>query len=69
MRTRFQWGWAVVLLLLGTAWALVRLFDVSTRGGEAYPRYSSLRADPMGAKAMHDSLAALPGFTGLVAPP
>jgi hypothetical protein len=62
MRTRFQLGWAVVLLLLGTAWALGQLFDVSTRGGEAYPRYSSLRADPMGAKAMHDSLAALPGY-------
>jgi hypothetical protein len=62
MRSKFQWGWVVVLLLVGAGWVLVRLFDVSTRGGEAYPRYSSLRADPMGAKVMHDALAALPGY-------
>ncbi len=28
--------------------------------GEVYPEYSSLRADPLGAKALYESLAALP---------
>jgi hypothetical protein len=53
---------AVVLLLGGTVWALSHLFSISTRGGAAYPAYSSLRSDPLGAKALHDSLAALPGY-------
>jgi hypothetical protein len=62
MQPRNYWGWAVALLLVGTGWALVQLFDVSTRGGEIYPPYSSLRSDPMGTKVLHDSLAALPGY-------
>ena len=62
MVRKTPWAWLVVLILAGTGWALARLFDVSTQGGEIYPPYSSLRADPMGAKALHDSLSALPGY-------
>ena len=57
-----RWTWAVALLLAATGFAVTRLFEVSTRGGEAFPEYSTLRSDPMGAKVLHDSLAALPGY-------
>lgn len=62
MQRKNYWVWLIVLLVVGSGWALVRLFDASTQGGEIYPSYSTLRADPMGAKVLHDSLASLPGF-------
>jgi hypothetical protein len=48
-------------LLLAGACALVRLLDWSTDSGDIFPPYSSLRADPIGAKALHDALAAVEG--------
>lgn len=62
MRGSGRWAWAVVLLLAATGWGVTRLFDVSTRGGEVFPAYSTLRSDPMGAKVLHDSLAGLPEY-------
>ena len=62
MPARTRWSWAVVLLLVATGWGVARLFDVSTRGGEAFPAHSTLRSDPMGSKALHDALAAMPGY-------
>ena len=42
---------------------VVRLFDVDFSTGQAYPEYSSFRADPKGAKLLYDSLARVPGLT------
>jgi len=39
---------------------IVRLFVLRFKAGDIYPPYSSLRADPLGAKALYQSLARLP---------
>jgi hypothetical protein len=44
---------------------LVALFNVDFAGGNVYPEYSTLRADPKGAKLLFDSLAHLPGITAV----
>jgi len=46
-----------LLAAAGFAVGLLRLFNVHFDAGDVYPAYSSLRADPLGAKALHDSLA------------
>ncbi len=50
---------------LGLAAALVaglaHLFALRFEHGDVYPAYSTLRADPLGAKALYESLGALPG--------
>ena len=51
----------VPLILLGVALAgfvygLVHLFNLRFETGDNYPPYSSLRADPLGSKALFDSL-------------
>lgn len=48
-----------VVFVLGIA----RLFTLRFEAGDVYPPYSSLRADPLGVKAYHDSLAGLPDIT------
>src|SRR5580658_7522137 len=42
---------------------LIALFNADFAGGEVYPEYSTLRADPSGAKLLFDSLSRLPGIT------
>ena len=51
----------LMLLLLAAAFAagLARLFDLRFGAGDLYPPCSSLRADPLGAKALHESLGRL----------
>lgn len=44
-----------LLALLGFGWGLWQLFAIRFEAGDVYPAYSSLRADPLGAKALHDS--------------
>ncbi len=53
----------VAAALLGVAFfgGVMRLFALRFSAGGVYPPYSSLRADPLGAKAIHDALGALPG--------
>jgi hypothetical protein len=64
MRPNKAWAsWLVAALLAGGAWVFVRIYLYSSESGSVFPRYSSLRSDPVGAKALHDSLAALPGLT------
>jgi hypothetical protein len=52
-------------LLLGALFAggLARLFILRYETGDIYPPYSSLRADPLGTKALAAALAELPGVT------
>jgi hypothetical protein len=47
---------ALVALLGGFGWALVCLFQLRFASGDVYPEYSSLRADPLGAKVYFESL-------------
>src|SRR5580700_1548739 len=60
-------GWKAAALALALAavflGGLVALFTADFAGGEVYPEYSTLRADPNGAKLLFDSLARLPGVT------
>src|ERR1700681_1474792 len=59
-----SWLWAVVLLLLGAfAWGLEQVAVAPLETGEVYPPYSTLRSDPLGSKALYESLAALPGLS------
>ena len=51
----------VVLGLFGAG--VFRLLELRLGGGDVYPPYSSLRADPLGAMAFYESLGKLPGFT------
>ncbi|HVR35423.1 MAG TPA: DUF4350 domain-containing protein [Methylomirabilota bacterium] len=50
----------LLVLLIG---GLVHLFQLRFAAGDVYPPYSSLRADPVGTKAFHDSLDGLGGLS------
>ena len=52
-----------VALAGGLVYGALYLFGLEFAAGEVYPEYSSLRTDPDGTRLLHDSLAALPGFT------
>ena len=56
-----------ILLLLGGAavfiFGLTELFELRFAGGDVYPAYSSLRADPLGTMAFYESLGKMPGLT------
>jgi hypothetical protein len=47
----------LMVLAAGFAFGVIRLFDLQFSSGDAYRAYSSLRADPAGAKALYESLA------------
>lgn len=53
-------GLAAALLFAG---GLLRLLVLRFQAGDIYPPYSSLRSDPLGARAFFDSLKRLPGLT------
>src|SRR5580658_746270 len=52
-----------VLLLAGFGLGVVELFQLRFNAGDIYPPYSSLRADPLGAKALYESLQGLPSLS------
>ena len=57
------WLWILAIAMLGAlAWGLEQVAFTPLQTGEVYPPFSSLRADPLGAKALYESLAALPGI-------
>lgn len=51
----------LALLAVVLAGALAELFRLRFATGDVYPYGSSHRADPLGSKALHDTLAELPG--------
>ena len=53
---------AFAALLLVFGWSLLDLADAAYERGNAYPRWSSLRADAEGTKLLHDSLRKLPSW-------
>ncbi len=64
MLTRHKILFALLPLLVGAfVFGIVRLFELRFETGDIYPPYSSLRADPLGAKAFYESLASLRGLT------
>ena len=52
---------ALGLVLAVFVAGLILLFRLRLGQGDVFPAYSSLRADPLGTLALHDSLAQLPG--------
>src|SRR5579863_8492265 len=53
-------GLSVLILASILGWGLYEIVVTPFETGEVYPPYSSLRTDPLGAKALYESLAALP---------
>src|SRR5262245_56883961 len=49
----------LLLALLGFLFGLALLFHLRFEAGDIYPEYSSLRADPLGAKALYESAGKL----------
>ena len=54
---------ALLLLVAGVAAGLYQLFALRLQVGDVYPAYSTLRADPLGAKVLSEALAEMPGVT------
>ena len=55
---------ALTLILVGAfLLVLIHLFSLRFDAGDIYPAYSSLRADPLGTRALYESLDALPDVT------
>ncbi|HUN56046.1 MAG TPA: DUF4350 domain-containing protein [Smithella sp.] len=54
----------ILLLIIFTAFIIgtMQLFVLSFEAGDVYPAYSSLRTDPLGAKALYESFGALSGL-------
>lgn len=61
MRTRFPYWIVGAGLALAFATALYSLLSLRMGEGDAYPPYSTFRADPVGAKALFAALENLPG--------
>lgn len=53
----------VIVLAAGFLFGLWELYRLRFEAGDIYPQYSSLRADPLGAKALYDSLSQVPGIS------
>ncbi len=58
----FLLGTGALLACLFVA-GIVHLFQMRLEGGDVYPPYSSLRSDPLGTKALYESLGGLPGVS------
>jgi hypothetical protein len=56
-----------IVVVLGCAavfaFGIVQLFKLRFEAGDVYPAYSSLRADPLGAMAIYESLGKMPGLS------
>lgn len=52
----------LVAVLATLGFGLTVLFRLRLSQGDVFPPYSSQRADPLGVRALHDSLAAVPGL-------
>ena len=53
---------ALPLLVVGFGWGLATLFELRFASGDLYPPYSTLRADPLGSKALFDGVSELRGM-------
>src|SRR5438067_4682472 len=46
----------LIVVFAGFIFGIAKLFKLRFEAGDVYPEYSSLRADPLGAKAYYESL-------------
>jgi hypothetical protein len=53
----------IIALAVGFLFGLWKLFELRFTAGDIYPPYSSLRAGPLGAKALFESLQRIPGMS------
>ena len=53
---------AMALAVASFVLAVGYIFQLRFDSGDIYPPYSSLRADPMGVRVLHDSLSRMPGI-------
>jgi hypothetical protein len=53
---------AAIVLGIALMWGLEQVALGPLETGDVYPPYSSLRSDPQGAKALYESLEAIPGI-------
>src|SRR5581483_4403542 len=53
----------VAVLVLGFAFGIARIFSLRFESGAVYPPYSTFRPDPLGARALYESIALQPGVT------
>jgi hypothetical protein len=51
----------VMLLALLLAWGIASVYRLRVARGDVFPEYSTLRADPLAARALHDAAKLLPG--------
>ncbi|MBL9113554.1 MAG: DUF4350 domain-containing protein [Verrucomicrobiaceae bacterium] len=49
--------------IAGSIWYLYQMMSIRLDSGEMYPQYSSLRTDPLGTRALYESLQRIPGLT------
>lgn len=52
---------AAVALLLVLIWGVAEIYRMRVARGDVFPEYSTLRADPLGARALHDAAGLLAG--------
>lgn len=56
MKRDRSWLWLLPVLLVLFGWGVLHLFQLRFETGDVYPPYSSLRADPLGTRALYESL-------------
>lgn len=54
-------GLLIASLALLLVWGVSAVYRLRVARGDLFPQYSTLRADPLGARALHDALQLLPG--------
>ncbi|MCL4692307.1 MAG: hypothetical protein KJ060_07335, partial [Candidatus Hydrogenedentes bacterium] len=54
---------AILALFVAFGYGVVELYVLQFARGDVYPPYSSLRADPVGTRALYESLSAVPGVS------
>jgi hypothetical protein len=58
------WIWIAGAVLVGAlVWGVEQVVVSPLETGDIYPPFSSLRSDPMGTRALYDSLGEMPGIT------
>ena len=58
------WTWIAGAVLVGAlVWGVEQVVVSPLETGDVYPAFSSLRSDPMGTRALYESLAETPGIT------
>lgn len=60
--SRVAQGVLLVVVLAATGIGFAYLYGLRIEKGDIFPAYSSLRSDPLGTRALYDSLGALPGI-------